>query len=279
MTTSDLPEPTQEYDDDMTALLEAVWGEGFMSPGGTEEVDRVLEGLDLTGLAALDLGCGLGGATVHIARRYGVASIVGIDIEDNLIEACTELASRAGLSDKARFLLVEPGPLPVADASLDMVFSKDSIIHIADKHALARDIFRSLKPGGWFAASDWLAGYASAPSPEMQDYIAAEGLDFGLASAAVYEAALKAAGFVDIRIIDRNPWYRQEARRERDNMKGTLYAGLESTVGKDFLIHEIDVWEKMIVALDQGELRPTHLRARKPEDASEIERENATGST
>jgi phosphoethanolamine N-methyltransferase len=264
MTTSDVPEAMLEYDDDMTALLEAIWGEGFMSPGGTEEVDRVLEGLDLTGFALLDLGCGLGGATVHIARRYGVASIVGIDIEDNLIEACVDLASRAELSEKAQFRLVKPGPLPVADASLDMVFSKDSIIHIADKHALARDIFRCLKPGGWFAASDWLAGYTGIPSPEMKAYIAAEGLDFGLASADVYEAALEAAGFVDIHILDRNPWYRQEARRERDNMKSTLYAGLESAVGKEFLDHEIDVWEKMIVALDQGELRPTHLRGRKP---------------
>jgi phosphoethanolamine N-methyltransferase len=264
MPASDMPEPTQEYDDDLTALLEAVWGEGFMSPGGTDEVDRVLEGLDLAGLSVLDLGCGLGGATVHIARRYGVASIVGIDIEDNLIEACDELAARSGLSDTAQFLLAEPGPLPVADASLDMVFSKDSIIHIEDKHALAGDIFRSLKPGGRFAASDWLAGTASTPSPEMQAYVAAEGLDFGLASAAVYEAALEAAGFVDIRIADRNAWYRQEARRERDNMKGPLYEGLLSAVGKEFLDHQIDVWDKMIVALDQGELRPTHLQARKP---------------
>lgn len=264
MTTSDVGEPTLEYDDNMTAVLEAVWGAGFMSPGGTDEVDRVLEGLDLSGLAVLDLGCGLGGATVHLARRHRVASIVGIDIEDNLIEACVELASRAGLSEKARFRLVEPGPLPSDDGSLDMVFSKDSIIHIADKHALARDIFRCLKPGGWFAASDWLAGYTGTPSPEMQVYIAAEGLDFGLASTAVYEAALEAAGFVDISTTDRNPWYRQEARRERDNLKGASYAGLESAVSKEFLDREIGVWEKMIVVLDRGELRPTHLRARKP---------------
>ncbi len=264
MTTSDAPEPHQEYDDDLTALLQAVWGEGFMSPGGSDEVDRVLEGLDLTGLAALDLGCGLGGATVHIARQYAVASIVGIDIEDNLIEACVELASRAELADNVQFLKVEPGPLPAADASLDMVFSKDAIIHIADKHALAGDIFRCLRPGGWFAASDWLAGYTGAPSPEMEAYIEAEGLDFGLASASVYEAALGAAGFVDIRVADRNPWYRHEARRERDNMKGSLYAGLESAVGTEFLERQIDVWDKMIIVLDQGELRPTHLRARKP---------------
>ena len=269
MTTSDATEPELEYDDDLIAVLEAVWGAGFLSPGGTDEVDRILDGLDLTGFSVLDLGCGIGGATVHIASRHGVAGIIGIDIEENLIEACEKLAARSGVSDAVRFRRVEPGPLPVEDASLDMVFSKDSIIHIADKHALARDIFRCLKPGGWFAASDWLAGYSGAPSPDMQAYVSAEGLDFGLASAAVYEAALDAAGFEDIKVIDRNAWYRQEARRELEKLTGALHAGLESTVGKQFIDRQVDVWEKMIVVLDQGELRPTHLRARKPQDGAE----------
>ena len=264
MKTSDETEPELEYDDDLIAVLEAVWGSGFLSPGGSDEVDRVLGGLDLTGLSVLDLGCGSGGATVHIASRYGVAEIIGIDIENNLIEACEKLATRSGLSQKTQFRLVEPGPLPVDDASLDMVFSKDAIIHIADKHALAQDIFRCLRPGGWFAASDWLAGYSGAPSPEMQAYISAEGLDFGLASAAVYEAALESAGFEDIKVTDRNAWYRQEARRELENLSGALHAGLESTVGGQFLNRQVDVWEKMIIVLDRGELRPTHLRARKP---------------
>jgi len=37
-----------EYDENMISLLEAVWGEGFMSPGGTDEVDRVLGNKDLS---------------------------------------------------------------------------------------------------------------------------------------------------------------------------------------------------------------------------------------
>lgn len=268
MKTSDEAETGLEYDDDMIALLEAVWGEGFMSPGGTEEVDRILDGLDLTGVTALDIGCGLGGATLHIARNYGIETIIGFDIEDNLITACKDMASSYGMSDKMQFQLVEPGPFPVADESLDAVFSKESIIHIADKHSLAKDIFRCLRSGGWFAASDWLAGYTGAPSPEMQAYISAEGLDFGLASVAVYQSALEAAGFVDIQIVDRNTWYRREARRELENLTGVLYARLETTVGKQFLQREVDVWKKMIVVLDHGELRPTHLRARKPQDAA-----------
>ncbi len=255
---------TQEYDDDLVAVLESVWGEGFMSPGGIAEVDRVVEGLDIAGFRVLDIGCGLGGATLHLARQHKPAGIIGIDIEESLIDRCRALSARDRAGEIIEFRCVEPGPLAVEAGSLDLVFSKDSIIHIADKVALAADIYRCLKPGGWFAASDWLAGYDGAPSPEMQAYLTAEGLDFGLASAKVYADALTAAGFEDIRVIDRNDWYRQEARQERDNLKGTLFEGLASKVGKDFLEHEIEVWEKAIIALDQGQLRPTHLRARKP---------------
>lgn len=49
---------TQEYDDQLTVFLEAVWGEGFMSPGGTDEVDRYLTDIDLAGRSVLDIGCG-----------------------------------------------------------------------------------------------------------------------------------------------------------------------------------------------------------------------------
>ncbi len=263
MDTDHIPEPELEYDDDMVALLEAVWGDGFLSPGGTAEVDRILDGLDLTGLAVLDIGCGIGGADVHIALTYNPAKITGIDIEEDLICRCLARADKAGVSHITDFRHVRPGTLPVEDSSLDFVFSKDAIVHIADKHALAADVYRVLKPGGWFCASDWLAGFEGKPSPEMRDYIIAEGLEFGHANAEGYQSALKDAGFTDISINDCNAWYRQEARRERDNLAGTLYEGLASDVGKEFLEHEIDVWNKMVVALDQGQLRPTHFRARK----------------
>ena len=46
--------------------------------------------------------------------------------------------------------------------------------------------------------------------------------------------------------------------------RGALYQGLASQVGTAFLEHEIDVWDKLIVVADQGQLRPTHLKCRKP---------------
>lgn len=258
-------QPVQEYDDDLTMLLESVWGEGFMSPGGTDEVDQYLSGISLDGLSVLDIGCGLGGVDLHLVRQHGASRVTGIDVEQSLIDSCDQLADKYEVSGQTDFVLVEPGPLPFDDSSFDIVTSKDSIIHIPDKSALAADVMRVLRPGGWFVASDWLAGYEGEPSPEMREYLVAEGLDFGLASAATYQAAMETAGFLQIEITDRNEWYRQLAREERDRMAGELYAGMVEASSQEFVDHEIEVWDKMIIALDQGQLRPTHLRGRKPD--------------
>jgi ubiquinone/menaquinone biosynthesis C-methylase UbiE len=261
-----MSEPMQEYDDNLNTLLEAIWGEGFLSPGGVQEVDRYLAGIDLEGHTVLDIGCGLGGVDVHLVKNHGAAMVTGIDVDTGLIERCNLLAQKYDIQAQTEFISVDPGPFSFTDASFGIVTSKDSIIHIADKQTLAADVYRVLKPGGWFVASDWLAGYEGEPSPEMQAYLVAEGLDFGLASADTYRQALQQAGFTDIAIVDRNEWYRQQARLERDQLGGVLYEGLASKIGAGFLEHEIEVWDRMIVAIDQGQLRPTHLRGRKPDE-------------
>ena len=58
-----------EYDDHAIRFLEALWGDGYLSPGGPDEVDRVLEGLSLKGKTVLDIGCGSGGITLHLRGK------------------------------------------------------------------------------------------------------------------------------------------------------------------------------------------------------------------
>ena len=45
-----------EYGQKQIDFLELIWGKGFLSPGGTTEVDLVVDGLDLSGLHILDIG-------------------------------------------------------------------------------------------------------------------------------------------------------------------------------------------------------------------------------
>ena len=145
-----------------------------------------------------------------------------------------------------------------------MVFSKDSIVHVDDKEALARDAFRVLGPGGWCAAPDWLIGHDGPPSPEMEHYLRCEDLGFGMASPARYARALERAGFEEIRLTNRNEWYRGQARDELARLQGPERPAFEALVGADEIARQIRTWSAMIVVLDTGEHCPHHLRARKP---------------
>ena len=253
-----------EYDEQAIVFLEGLWGDGFLSPGGPEEVDRIVAGLDLAGKKVLDIGCGSGGITLFLARNYPLAHITGFDVEQPVIDAANARAREYGLTDRASFLRADPGPLPFGDESFDIVFSKDALVHVADKESLFADVFRVLRPGGRFAARDWMIGHDDEPSREMRDYLAAEGLSFGMGSPARYRAAMKKAGFVDVATVDRNPWYRVRAREELEQLKQARDGTLAQKVGQAYVDKNIRTWTAMLTVLDSGEHRPTHVFGTKP---------------
>jgi phosphoethanolamine N-methyltransferase len=248
----------------MVDMLQAVWGEGFLSPGGPEEVARLVAEAKLEGLSLLDIGCGAGGIDIALVRAHRAGYVTGIDVEDTVLACARALIAREGLSSRIGVLKVAPGPLPFPPGCFDVVFSKDSIVHIPDKQALMAEVFRVLKRGGSFIASDWLIGHDGPPSPQMAAYIEAEGLDFGMASPARYQDAMRGAGFVDVTTTSRNAWYREAARQELERLRGPVGAAAARIVGQEFVDQNIAVWSRMIPVLESGEHCPTHLRARKP---------------
>ncbi|MDW3206189.1 MAG: methyltransferase domain-containing protein [Alphaproteobacteria bacterium] len=254
----------ENYDDSHIAFLEALWGEGYLSPGGPEEVARLLDGLDLTGRTVVDIGSGAGGITIALARDYGAGRVIGLDVEASVCAHARRKVAQADLSDRVEIRQIEPGPLPLEDGSVDMVFSKDAIVHIPDKESLARDAYRVLKPGGLFAASDWLISHDGTPSPEMADYIAKEDLDFGMASPDRYQKALEDAGFVDVRLTNRNPWYRDVAQQELERLSGPDRPLFAEAIGESELDGMIETWRAMLIVLRSGEHCPHHFRATKP---------------
>ena len=254
----------EHYPLDSILFLEEMWGDGFLSPGGPEEGERLLSGVNLEGTTVVDIGSGAGGVPILLADRYGAARVIGLDVETTMVAHARAKVERAGLADRIEIRKVEPGPMPLPDAGVDMVFSKDSIVHIPDKEALAADAFRVLKPGGWFVASDWLISHDGEPSPEMADYIAKEDLDFGMASPARYRRALEAAGFVDVSLTNRNPWYRGVAREELARLEGSGRDAFLRVLGEAALDAQVETWRAMVIVLDSGEHCPHHFRGRKP---------------
>jgi len=244
-------------------LLKTVWGEGFLSPGGKDEIDEVVKGVDTSDKTVLDIGCGCGGAAIHLIKNHGVKSVLGIDIEPLVIQRAEELAVKYDLSNLAKFRYVKPGPLDISDESVDFVFSKEVFLHIRNKDDLIKDIYRVLKPGGLVVVSDWMRIDDNPPSIQMQEYIAAEGLDMYMCSLKHYEQVLKNAGFINIVIKDRNAWYLDKAQQELAAIEGPLKKQVIDAIGPEETSGAINIWKKLIGVLEIGEHRPGHFKAVK----------------
>jgi len=253
----------EEYDENLTAMLELIWGKGFMAPGGQGNVRRIVEGLELSGKSVLEIGCGLGGGAILLADQYG-ASVLGLEVEAPLVDCARAYAAGAGVDDQVEIRLVEPGPLDIDDASIDVVYSSGVFIHVEDKLAMFKDLLRVLKPGGALTAYDWLKGPGPL-SPAMHEWIRLEELTFSLDTLENYASLLRDAGFEEVRATDASNWYAVNARLEYEQMTGPLHNQITDLVGDKKRDHFFEDWAAMVRVLETGELRSGYLRADKPQ--------------
>lgn len=251
------------YSPEFLSMLQSIWGDGFLSPGGEAAVAAILDGVEAAGRDVLDIGSGLGGPSFLLARRHGAARVVGIEVQAPLVEQARAAAERIGLGGRVAFETVAPGPLPFADSSFDLVFSKDSIIHVSDKTALAAEIHRVLRPGGRLALGDWFGGHAPL-SAEAEAWLEATGLSFALKPIEDMAAVLDAAGFREVTTEDRNAWYREQATRDIAHLEGEGGRRLAEAIGEAGARQWLERSRKRAVVAEQGHLRPGHIKARKP---------------
>ena len=263
-----MPEPssTGQYNEKFIIALQWMWGDGYLAPGGHEEVDELLHNVNVNNRHVLDVGSGLGAIDINLVQKYGASSVLGIDVEQHLIEHATDRVKKAGLDEQVTFELVEPGPLHFDDGSFEMVFSKDAIVHIPDKPAFYREVFRILKPTGVFVGSDWLRGGEETYTPLAEEWLEFCHLNFDMRDLRQTQEAISTVGFQKVSLVDRNNWYIDEVKKELATLSGVKYERLVELIGE----HEASYRQKSSAlkqkVIELGFLRPTHFVAYKPAD-------------
>lgn len=252
------------YDRDFVFGLEWIWGKGFLSPGGDAEVSEILRDTDLASKKILDVGCGIGGIDRLLVTRHSAGKVVGIDVEMELIQRAIEDSRAAGLESEIEYIVVAEGPLKFADASFDVVFSKDSIIHIEDKAGFFKEAFRVLRDGGIFVGSDWLAGPGYSDSENVRDWLDVIGLEFNFSNPDEFRRHLSDAEFENVGLRDRNAWYADEVRKEIARVTGDNRETFIDIVGEEQADQRLRSSRAKLKVVDEGNLRPTHFRAVKP---------------
>ena len=259
-----MKEENIQYPPEFTNRLELLWGEGFLSPGGPEEVREILKSIDLKGKSVLDIGCGTGGVEVVLVEELGAASVMGIDVEPQLIQRSQQRIEQHGLQHQVNLKLVSPGPFDFPDNHFDVVFSKDSMVHIADKNALFNEVLRVLKPGGQFAASDWLVGEGAESSREWKTLQQMAHLNFEVATAQKCENNLIQSGFEEVKTRDRNHWYAPITQYELEQLEGPMREDILAISTQERYQNWLEVRRALRDATQVGALRPTHLFGTKP---------------
>jgi len=251
------------YSDDLMTNLQLRYGEGMLSPGGGEEMARLIGSLDLSGQTGLDLGCGIGGYDTLLVTGFGAGHVVGVDINEAAVQLASRRAADMGLSDRVTFKAVDPGPLPFHDEHFDFAFSKDSIVDIPDKAPVLAELFRVIRPGGHVLISDWFR--ADAPyTPEMREWATTGEETYEMASLRSTADEIAAAGFVDIETEDRGDWFVAFCRDELARLSGPLWPTYVENFGEDSAHRSVRNARTRLLLAEQGQLLTGHIRARKP---------------
>lgn len=154
------------------------------------------------GQTVLDLGSGGGIDAFMAARQVGPAGrVIGVDMTPEMLEKAERNKVKVGL-DNVEFRHGYIEDLPVDDNTVDVILSNCVINLSPDKAAVFRESYRVLRPGGRLAVSDMMTRGHFSPEDRANLSAWADCVT-GAVDVSVYAAAMRAAGFVDISIVDK----------------------------------------------------------------------------
>lgn len=171
-------------------MIERIYGDGALSLSGIDGTDRLAAMSGVTpGARILDIGCGVGGPAIQLARTHGL-QVTGIDLVASNIETARARADQANLTGQIAFEVADATALPFEAGAFDAVFSQDAICHVPDKPAVIAEAARVAKSAATIAFTDWVRAAAAIDEAVLETLTAT-----GLETRSGYCRLLEASGF------------------------------------------------------------------------------------
>ncbi|KDO48014.1 hypothetical protein CISIN_1g016921mg [Citrus sinensis] len=171
----ELKEGIAEFYDESSSLWEDIWGDhmhhGFYEPDSSvsvsdhraAQVRMIEETLRFAGVSedptkrpknVVDVGCGIGGSSRYLAKKFG-AKCQGITLSPVQAQRANALAAARGLADKVSFQVGDALQQPFPDGQFDLVWSMESGEHMPDKSKFVSELARVTAPAGTIIIVTW----------------------------------------------------------------------------------------------------------------------------
>ena len=241
---------TNQYSNNGILRYEKIFGKDFVSVGGATTTHKFCAEMNLQpGQKVLDIGCGIGGSAFYMARHYGV-DVYGIDLSQNSIIIAQNKRDemRPGVQHRVQFYVADATTMAYPDNFYDVVYSRDTILHIEDKLALFKKFFKTLKPGGTLLISDYCMGEGEH-SQHFKEYVKQRG--YVLKTVKQYGDILQKAGFGEVDANDVSDYFISVSHDEL-----VKYRGIKDQVLDEFTQNDFDAicqgWEEKIARAKSG---------------------------
>ncbi|HLY90103.1 MAG TPA: hypothetical protein VKQ27_14065 [Acetobacteraceae bacterium] len=253
---AELPEDDDsEWPTARIGVAEALWGEGFLFPGGREEALRLAKPLGLSAASSLMfIGAGPGGAPRCITTELGVW-VTGYESNTRLVAVANERNARAGLGRRAQVELWDPFAPQFPSHYYHHAIAIEPL-HGAPPDTLLGAVAAALKPSGQFVLVEAVGDKPFDPSDAtIEHWAGLERRPADVPTELQITKTLRRLGF-DVRIAED-----VSQRHMHQAMTGWGQAvhaieGARPTVQQlALIVHEAELWLARLRLMRKGRLR------------------------
>jgi len=249
----------KQYSRNGILRYEKIFGRHFVSTGGLETTELFVKMLDLKpGMLVLDMGSGIGGSAFYMADKHDV-NVLGIDLSSNMVNIGLERAN--DLQEKrVQFEITDATKRNFPEASFDVIYSRDAIMHIDDKRSLYSSFLKWLKPGGKLLVSDYCCGEGEL-SEDYLEYRKQRG--YFTMPVKDYGKILEDVGFCNVKAEDKKELFIEVLNRELEKAEHMKEEYVKEFSMKDYS-DIVDGWKIKLVRVAEGHKVWGLFRAQKP---------------
>ena len=148
--------PESLWQEDRLAVTDALWGDGYLIPGGEMELLRLAKPLGLSAAASLLLlGAGAGGAACSLVTALGVW-VNGFEVDPDLVNVATQFLAARNMGKRARIDAWNPADPSFRHNYYHHALALEPLLgHLPE--AILAAISIALKPGGQLMMTELVA--------------------------------------------------------------------------------------------------------------------------